>query len=49
LVFVVKGIYPRTWVEKEKAKRATVVYVVGWVVLLVILLLVIFARESLIP
>ncbi|MCW8943415.1 MAG: TIGR00341 family protein [Sedimenticola sp.] len=48
LVFVVKGIYPRTWVEKEKAKRATVVYVIGWVVLLVILLLIIFARESLI-
>ncbi len=48
LVFVVKGIYPRTWVEKEKAKRATVVYVVGWVVLLVILLVIIFARESLI-
>ncbi|MCW8889884.1 MAG: TIGR00341 family protein, partial [Sedimenticola sp.] len=46
LVFVVKGIYPRTWVEKEKAKRATVVYVVGWIVLLVILLLIIFLRES---
>jgi uncharacterized hydrophobic protein (TIGR00341 family) len=47
LVFVVKGIYPRTWLEKEKAKRAMVVYVLGWIITLIILLLIIFARQSL--
>lgn len=47
LVFVVKGIYPRTWLEKEKAKRAMIVYVLGWIITLVILMLIIFARQSL--
>jgi len=30
VVFFVKGISPRTWLEKEKAKRAMVAYVLGW-------------------
>lgn len=47
VVFFVKGIYPRTWLEKEKAKRAMVIYVLGWLVTLIILMLVIYARQSL--
>ncbi len=47
LVFLFKGVNPRTWLEKEKAKRAMVVYVLGWVVALVFLVLVIYARRSL--
>jgi len=46
VVFLLKGIYPRTWLEKEKAKRAMVVYVLGWVITLAILILVIYARRS---
>jgi len=47
IVFFVKGIRPRTWLEKEKAKRAMVVYVLGWLVTLVILMIVIYMRRSL--
>jgi uncharacterized membrane protein len=46
IVFFVKGIHPRTWVEKEKAKRAMLVYLLGWLVTLFILMLVIYARRS---
>jgi uncharacterized hydrophobic protein (TIGR00341 family) len=48
IVFDVKGIRPRTWLEKEKAKRAKVIYVLGWLVTLFILMLIIYARRSLI-
>lgn len=47
VVFVVKGISPRTWLEKEKAKRAMVVYILGWLVILLLLLLFIYARRPL--
>lgn len=46
IVFFVKRIRPRTWLEKEKAKRAMVVYVVGWLVTLFILLVLVYARYS---
>jgi hypothetical protein len=45
VVFLIKGIHPRTWVEKKKAKHATVVYVLVWVVTLLILLAAIYARS----
>ena len=48
IVFDFKGIRPRTWLEKEKAKRAKVIYVLGWLVTLFILMLIIYARRSLI-
>lgn len=48
LVFMIKGIHPRTWVEKEKAKHAMVVYILGWIVSLVILIAVIYGRRALI-
>jgi len=47
LVFFIKGVHPRTWVEKEKAQRAMVIYVAGWLVTLAILLLIIYTRGSL--
>ena len=39
IIFFLKGIHPRTWVEKEKAKRAMFRYVLGWIITLLILLL----------
>lgn len=48
LVFMIKGIHPRTWMEKEKAKHAMVVYILGWVVSLIILIAVIYGRRELI-
>jgi uncharacterized hydrophobic protein (TIGR00341 family) len=47
IVFFFKGIRPRTWLEKEKARRAMTVYVMGWIVVLVVLILVIYLRRSL--
>ncbi|RYU59317.1 TIGR00341 family protein [Methylolobus aquaticus] len=46
LVFYLKGIHPRTWVAKESARRAMRVYVIGWIVTLVILVMIIHARSS---
>ena len=47
LVFLLKGIRPRGWREKKKAERATLVYVVAWVVALAILLGAIYWRSIL--
>lgn len=44
LVFLVKGIHPRTWLEKEKARRAMAIYVAGWLATLAVLMLIIYAR-----
>ncbi len=48
LVFMIKGILPRTWVEKTKAKQAMIVYILGWIVTLIILIVVIYGRRALI-
>lgn len=48
IIFSIKGIRPRTSVEKAKAKRAMVVYILGWMIALLILILVIYSRPSLI-
>lgn len=45
IVFYIKGIHPRTWWEKEQAKRATVVYVLVWLATLLILVAAIYARS----
>jgi uncharacterized hydrophobic protein (TIGR00341 family) len=44
LVFLFKGIQPRAGHEKQRARRAMRIYVLGWAVLLGLLLLVIYAR-----
>ena len=40
IVFLIKGIQPRTWFEKELAKKALISYIVGWIVTLGILVFV---------
>ena len=45
VVFFVKGIRPRTWWEKEKAKRAMYIYILGWLVTLLVLVFFIYARR----
>jgi len=47
LVFFIKGVRPRTWLEKEKAKRAMLVFILMWLVTLVVLVLSIYARQAL--
>lgn len=38
VVFLIKAIRPRTWWEKEEAKRATMRHVVVWLMILVLLI-----------
>lgn len=47
LVFLLKGIQPRTWSEKEKAKRSMTIYIVVWIVTLLLLTAAILARTQL--
>jgi uncharacterized hydrophobic protein (TIGR00341 family) len=47
VVFLVRGIRPRTWWEKEKARRANVIYLLIWAITLAVLVLLIYARRAL--
>ena len=46
VVFLVKGISPRTWWQKEKAKRAMTIYILVWLSGLMILAVVIYLRGN---
>ena len=48
IVFFIKGIGPRTWWEKEKAKRAMSIYILVWFISVIILLCLIFFRQMLV-
>jgi uncharacterized hydrophobic protein (TIGR00341 family) len=47
IVFLTKGISPRTWWKKEKAKQSMLTYVIMWVGTLLILLLIMYLRQAL--
>ncbi len=47
LVFYLKGIHPRQYEEKEKARKATLLSLVFWLVSLVVLLSIVYYRRSL--
>jgi len=38
LVLMLKGVKPRTWLEKQKARQSTLAYIVFWLVTLMLLL-----------
>lgn len=46
LAFLVQGIKPRTWLEKEKAKQSMQSYILIWVLTLAALLFVIYFRPD---
>lgn len=46
IVFLSKGIHPRTWWEKKKAKRAMATYIVIWVLTLLLLVAIIYVRDN---
>ena len=48
VVFLIKGIRPRTWWEKERAKRSMTIYIMVWLLTLILLVLVIFGRNGVI-
>jgi len=47
IVFFFKGIRPRTWWEKKKAKRAMTIYILVWFATLIVLVLFIYGRRAL--
>ena len=46
LVFLVRGIKPRSWLEKQKASQSMTTYLVIWIISLAILLIVILFRRG---
>lgn len=46
VVFLAKGIHPRTWWEKKRARRAMTVYLIVWVVSLLALIAAIYLRRE---
>ena len=46
VVFLAKGIHPRTWWEKKKARRAMTIYIVSWVLTLLLLMGIIYVRSK---
>jgi uncharacterized hydrophobic protein (TIGR00341 family) len=46
VVFSVKRISPRRWLEKEKARRAMTISIVVWIITLAILLAAIYVRQQ---
>ncbi|NNF97178.1 MAG: TIGR00341 family protein [Halobacteria archaeon] len=46
IVFLLKGIKPRTWLEKRKARQSMKTYVIFWLVVLTILIIVMQVRRT---
>lgn len=46
LVFLIKGVRPRSWTERNRAKQSMALYLLLWALLLVILIGVILFRNS---
>ena len=47
LSFLLKGIKPRTWFEKKKARQSMTVFVLFWIVVLILLVVVVQVRQQL--
>jgi uncharacterized hydrophobic protein (TIGR00341 family) len=48
LMFLFKGVKPRTWLEKRKARQSFTLYILIWIVTLAVLLSAIIARQQLV-
>jgi len=47
LMFLLKGVKPRTWLEKRKARQSVTIYILIWIATLGILLMAIMVRHQL--
>jgi uncharacterized hydrophobic protein (TIGR00341 family) len=45
IVFMAKEVKPRTWHERQQARQSTVLYGATWTILLLVLLLIVYARH----
>jgi len=48
LVFLLKGVKPRTWLEKRKARQSMTAYTLVWLITLILLMAVIYLRSELV-
>jgi uncharacterized hydrophobic protein (TIGR00341 family) len=48
LMFLFKGVKPRTWLEKRKARQSFTLYILIWIATLAVLLTAILARQQLV-
>ena len=46
LVFLFKGIKPRTWYEKQKAKQSIIIFVLFWLTVLIFLVVAVKVRQE---
>jgi uncharacterized membrane protein len=46
LVFLFRGIKPRTWLEAHKANQSRLLYIGVWVVMLALLFVMIYLRHK---
>jgi uncharacterized membrane protein len=46
LVFLLRGIKPRTWLEAHKAKQSRLLYIGVWAITLVLLFFMIYLRHK---
>ena len=48
IAFLIRGVRPRTWMEKQKARQSMTVYILIWAVSLVVLVTAIYFRGQLV-
>ena len=46
IVFLLKGVKPRTWFEKKKAKQSLIIFVVFWLIVLAVLVMAMKVRHD---
>lgn len=46
ITFLLKGIKPRTWYEKKKAKQSLIIFVLFWLIVLVVLVVAVKVRHE---
>ena len=46
IAFLLKGIKPRTWFEKKKAKQSKIILILFWLIVLVVLIMVVNVRQQ---
>jgi uncharacterized hydrophobic protein (TIGR00341 family) len=46
LVFLLRGVQPRTWLEAHKAKQSRLLYITTWTILLALLFFLIYLRHE---
>ena len=46
IAFLLKGIKPRTWYEKKKAKQSKIILILFWLIVLVVLVMVVNVRQQ---